>query len=384
MVLECYFVYILGAAIIEAFSLQLSAVVLAIRSSRGNWVLFHTDGVGVFDFREMEILKAFTADSRFLSVDRIKKLQAGFTILHILGIGGLYATSFYIGHAPPAFIVYWNGIGYKIFVVFCLFYETFHGIFISNAVRVQVIRRERLFGSKGSETSSELKALYYIVLCGLIFTWLGAILWLSSAFHGPNSAALDEMDILKSFTADSKYLNPNRVKNLQIAFTILHFTCIGGLYLYGGYVGHTPPQFISSWNSIGYKIFVLTCLVYETFHAIYISRSVSRQVERRKALISTSSDTHSKLRKLYYIIVIGLCVSWVGGLLWVASAFHGPSSIALESLGNSLGYGHCLFLTMVYKYLRAANQHQQGAAKSNSKKAKDNLGDSSVMGTSEM
>ncbi|KAJ3312461.1 hypothetical protein HDV04_003061 [Boothiomyces sp. JEL0838] len=196
--------------------------------------------------------------------------------------------------------------------------------------------------------------------------------------------AAGDMDILKSFTADSKYINPKRMKMVQIVFTAFHFVCVGGLYGYGGYVGHAAPPFIIAWNSIGYKIFVLCCLFYETFHGIYISRSVSAQVKRRMELVSCSSETNTKLNKLYYIIVVGLCMTWAGGILWVASAFHGPNSIALESLGNSLGYGHSLFLTTAYKYLRAANQHQKGMGKSTNKKSRENLESSSAVNKSEL
>ncbi|KAJ3272339.1 hypothetical protein HDV01_005773 [Terramyces sp. JEL0728] len=177
------------------------------------------------------------------------------------------------------------------------------------------------------------------------------------------------MEILKAFAADNRYLTVEKVKYLQIAFTVLHFVFVGGLYGTVGYIGRPAPSFLAAWNSYGYKVFVITCLLYQTVHSIFISHSVNRQVERRKELLGNKpSSTNDELRILYYLAVVGLCLTWIGAVLWVLSAFKGPHAAAMETIGNSMGYGLGIFLTATYKYVRAVNQQKGSKVKSSTAK----------------
>ncbi|KAJ3272338.1 hypothetical protein HDV01_005772 [Terramyces sp. JEL0728] len=205
-----------------------------------------------------------------------------------------------------------------------------------------------------------LTCMYYVLLILRHSKYSFPLLcWLFSVVGviGFYSIMMGEMEILKAFTVDSKFLSVRGIEYLQIGFTVFHFATIGGLYGIVGYIGHTPPAFLTSWNSVGYKIFVITCLVYESFHSVYVSLSIRKQVENRKNLLGGKISTRDKeLNILFYLITVGLTVTWIGAVLWLLSSTKGPSSMALETIGNALGYGESLFLTGVYKYIRAVNK----------------------------
>ncbi|KAJ3319194.1 hypothetical protein HDV06_006634 [Boothiomyces sp. JEL0866] len=242
---------------------------------------------------------------------------------------------------------------------------------------MQVENRKHLFGGKTTSRDDELNILFYLITIGLTITWIGAVIWLASSFKSPYSVALETMGNALGYgeslflTGVYKYIRAVNKKSNAARF----------------YYDGSPITYLSLQSPIDLLAIIITVIYLiltvitiiqiirgwlemkksKTFHSIFISRAVNRQVNRRKELLGGKpSTTNDELKKLYYLAISGLCLTWVGAVLWLTSAFKGPNAAALETIGNSMGYGLGIFLTATYKYMRSVNQQQKSSKVKNS------------------
>ncbi|KAJ3272340.1 hypothetical protein HDV01_005774 [Terramyces sp. JEL0728] len=171
---------------------------------------------------------------------------------------------------------------------------------------------------------------------------------------------MGQLEILKVFTINSNILNRKVVYYGQIGFTVFSLGCLGGLYLTVFYIGYPRPEILDKWHFAGYLVFALTCLLYETFHAIYVSRSVVDQVQKRRQLVISSlskKNEEAVFRELYYLVIVCIIVDWTAAIIWTNAWFLPKSNeaTALGMIGNTVGVGHILFMTAIFKKLKLVN-----------------------------
>ncbi|KAJ3258549.1 hypothetical protein HK103_003509 [Boothiomyces macroporosus] len=166
------------------------------------------------------------------------------------------------------------------------------------------------------------------------------------------------LDILKAFAVASKYLTVERITVVQIIYCVFHFLSIGGLYISVGYIATTKPLWLSYYCQYGYLLFCLTALLYETWHSIYVSRAVLKQLRIRRGLVNaskSSNETHA-FNSIYYLIGAGISLDWIGYIMFTVAWFAGPQySRSFGAIGATLGMGHILFLGLIFKYLKEVN-----------------------------
>ncbi|KAJ3312462.1 hypothetical protein HDV04_003062 [Boothiomyces sp. JEL0838] len=229
-------------------------------------------------------------------------------------------------------------------------------------------------------TSNIIQFIYYIVMI-LRYTpdsfpllcWGFSVLGTITLFV----VIMGQLEILKVFTINSRVLNRKIVYYLQIAFTIFTIGCLGGLYLSVFYIGYPRPAILDKWHFYGYLAFALACLFYETFHAIYVSRSVVDQVQKRKQLVVSSSSKQNEekvFHELYQLVIICILVDWTAAIVWTSAWFLPKSNeaTAMGVIGNAIGVGHILFMTAIFKKLKLVNV----------KRIKDSKFESSIAQTS--
>ncbi|KAJ3268782.1 hypothetical protein HDV01_002296 [Terramyces sp. JEL0728] len=190
-----------------------------------------------------------------------------------------------------------------------------------------------------------LVILYYFVLLfrysNVTFPFL---IWLFSIL---GVVGLYVLDILKVFTVNSQMLTVKRIKMAQAAFTIWNIVSMGGLYL--------------SWDKYGYILFCVSCIAYETWHAIFVSKAVIDQARIRRKLIKkaatlTDSEEFSVFKTLYYLVIICVSIDWAAGLIWISSWFLSSEiANAVSIIGSVIGMGHILFLIMIFKAIKSVN-----------------------------
>ncbi|KAJ3319192.1 hypothetical protein HDV06_006632 [Boothiomyces sp. JEL0866] len=229
-------------------------------------------------------------------------------------------------------------------------------------------------------TSNIIQFIYYIVMISRYTSFSFPLLCWGFSVLGTVTlfvVIMGQLEILKVFTINSRILNRKIVYYLQIAFTLFTLLCLGGLYFSVFYIGYPRPALLDKWHFYGYLIFALTCLLYETFHAIYVSRSVVDQVQKRKQLIISSSSRKNEEKvfsELYYLVIICILVDWTAAIVWTSAWFLPKSNeaTAMGVIGNAIGVGHILFMTAIFKKLKLVNV----------KRIKDSKFESSIAQTS--
>ncbi|KAJ3268783.1 hypothetical protein HDV01_002297 [Terramyces sp. JEL0728] len=166
-----------------------------------------------------------------------------------------------------------------------------------------------------------------------------------------------QMDLLKVFVINSKIFTVERVTMMQIGYFVFLFVSCGGLYVTVFYLGYERPEIIEVWHKWGYMLFTVTCITYESFHAIYVSRAVIAQANRKRALqLTGGSLTRAVFNELYYLTLMGILIDWTAGILWIVGWFAtGRTATAIAALSSAIGMGHCLFLTLTFKRIKKVN-----------------------------
>ncbi|KAJ3320827.1 hypothetical protein HDV06_004838 [Boothiomyces sp. JEL0866] len=160
-----YFIYTLNIL------LFLDYIVMILRYSQFTFPLlcwtFNTLGAILLYFcvmGQLEILKAFAIASSFLTVKRIYYTQIYFTVLHLVSMGGLYLAVFTLGHQRPVYLVQWHSIGYIIFGINCISYETIVAKLFNKHI------------SKESQSSKIFESIYILVIFGICCDWIAIVL----------------------------------------------------------------------------------------------------------------------------------------------------------------------------------------------------------------
>ncbi|KAJ3319191.1 hypothetical protein HDV06_006631 [Boothiomyces sp. JEL0866] len=276
-----------------------------------------------------------------------------------IGIMGILTSGEYFDGTPIDYIDYTSPIG--MFAAFVSF-----SYFIATAAMIVLL-------AKGWLGISKSKVYYFVWTINIIqliyFTTLffrytpSAFPLLSWAFAVLGTITLyvvimGQLEILKVFTVNSSFLNRQVVYYCQIAFSVYSLVCLGGLYFSVLYVGYSRPAILDKWHSIGYIAFALTCLVYETFHAIYVSKSVVEQVQKRRQLQNTNIINEERaFDQLYYLVVLCIIIDWTAAIIWTSAWFLPKSNdaTAIGVIGDAIGVGHILFMTAIFKKLKFIN-----------------------------
>ncbi|KAJ3251980.1 hypothetical protein HK103_001893 [Boothiomyces macroporosus] len=159
---------------------------------------------------------------------------------------------------------------------------------------------------------------------------------------------LGQLDILKAFSTGT-IMTKERITYFQYAYTIYNVITMFGLYASVGYLGVERPAFLDKWDSNGYIAFAILSIVYETFHAVYVAKAVVWQIEKRREIVNTT----------------GVVIDWTAVIIWLASWFVGGSTgVCLAVIGSSIGTGHILFLTVMFKMIRVVNLKSSGSSSS--------------------
>ncbi|KAJ3325320.1 hypothetical protein HDV06_004179 [Boothiomyces sp. JEL0866] len=209
-----------------------------------------------------------------------------------------------------------------------------------------------------------LVIVYYIVLLvrysNVTFPFL---IWLFSILGvvGLYVVIMGQLDILKVFTVNSKILTVKRINACQVVFTIWNIISMGGLYLSVGSLGSDRPNWMKMWDKYGYILFCISCIAYETWHAIFVAKAVVDQARIRRKLIkkaATAADAEefSVFKTLYYFVIICVAIDWTAGLIWVSSWFlKSEYANAVSVIGSTIGMGHIIFLIMIFKAIKSVN-----------------------------
>ncbi|KAJ3316375.1 hypothetical protein HDV06_003741, partial [Boothiomyces sp. JEL0866] len=177
---------------------------------------------------------------------------------------------------------------------------------------------------------------------------------------------IGQLDILKAFSTGTA-MTRERITYFQYGYSAYNIVTMFGLYATVGYLGIDRPHFIDSWNSYGYIAFALLSIAYETFHAIFVARAVVSQIEKRREIVnstSKSNDTHV-FYILFRLVITGVIIDWTAVVIWLISWFVGGSTgVCLAVIGSSIGTGHILFLTVMFKMIRIVNLKSSGSSSS--------------------
>ncbi|KAJ3272341.1 hypothetical protein HDV01_005775 [Terramyces sp. JEL0728] len=273
---------------------------------------------------------------------------------------GLFTAGLYFDGSPVDFIDYTTPLG--ILAALLAF-----AYFIATATMVVLLAKGWLGIAKSKVyyfvwTINIIQLVYFVTLLFRytpsafpLLTWAFGVLGTITLYV----VIMGQLEILKVFTVNSKYLKRHVVHYMQIGFTIYNFLCLGGLYISVFYIGHDRPAFLDQWHSAGYISFALTCLVYETFHAIYVSRSVVDQVQKRRQLTNdqSKSDEEKVFNELYYLVVACIIIDWSAAIIWTSAWFLPKSNnaTAVGVIGDAIGVGHILFMTAIFKKLKHVN-----------------------------
>ncbi|KAJ3325321.1 Squalene epoxidase [Boothiomyces sp. JEL0866] len=194
-----------------------------------------------------------------------------------------------------------------------------------------------------------IEAFVYLVIMIPRYLTVGnpLLCWIQSALGSLVlfSVVICQMDLLKVFVINSKLFTIERITAMQYLFSVYLISSCGGLYASVGYLG-------------GYLIFTVSCIIYESFHAVYVSRAVVAQATRKRTLQASrgTNDREAVYAELYYLTLIGIFIDWTAGILWVVGWFaEGTTATSIGALSNAVGMGHCLFLTLTFKRIKKVN-----------------------------
>ncbi|KAJ3252119.1 hypothetical protein HK103_001816, partial [Boothiomyces macroporosus] len=74
------------------------------------------------------------------------------------------------------------------------------------------------------------------------------------------------------------------------------------------------------WQMYGYIVFAVTCVAYETFHAVFVANEVIAQAKLRQKLLNLTNGSMDRkeletFNYLYYLILIGIAIDWTAGTI---------------------------------------------------------------------
>ncbi|KAJ3320010.1 hypothetical protein HDV06_005744 [Boothiomyces sp. JEL0866] len=164
------------------------------------------------------------------------------------------------------------------------------------------------------------------------------------------------MELLKLFIAKSIYITQIRITRLQIGFIIYHFVTMGGLYAGMGYIGVSWPSVLKRWYTYGFEIFTATCMIYETFHAYYITMTVKNMARTKIQLMIGDLDYKIDSKHFREINVLVLCSftsDWTGLVTWlIAWYIGGQVGAGISIIGGVLGMSHLFFITIMFRMIK--------------------------------
>ncbi|KAJ3323557.1 hypothetical protein HDV06_001581 [Boothiomyces sp. JEL0866] len=225
--------------------------------------------------------------------------------------------------------------------------------------------------AKGFLHIQRSKVYYFICVQILIIRVTSVCFPLANFFYGLMSCwglcfvIIGQLDILKAFVVGSKYITREGITRVQIGFLIFHFLSIGGQYISIGYIGVPKASWITAYCEYGYILYCLVALSYETWHSIYVSRAVLKQLRIRNAMVHMKKENTetNAFNSIYYLIAGGLTLDWIGFFLFTCAWFAGSVySLSLGAIGATMGIisltqgmGHMIFLALIFKYLKEVN-----------------------------
>ncbi|KAJ3322294.1 hypothetical protein HDV06_003188 [Boothiomyces sp. JEL0866] len=124
---------------------------------------------------------------------------------------------------------------------------------------------------------------------------------------------------------------------------------MGGLYAILGSIGTSRPDFVNQWYSYGYELFGFSAIIYENFHAIY----VSRELVKHKHFKNNSSENTVEMHILFRLVLLGILIDWTAFITWILSWFvGGPIASGLAIIGSTVGMGHILVMSIIFRQIR--------------------------------
>ncbi|KAJ3257010.1 hypothetical protein HK103_004994 [Boothiomyces macroporosus] len=163
-----------------------------------------------------------------------------------------------------------------------------------------------------------LQFVNYSPYCVPFLSWLFNLLGELGMFL----TVMGQMDILKSFVFGSHYLNKEIITKLQIGYAVYHTVCMAGLYGIIGSIGQPRSLFLEQWYVYGYELFAFSAILYENFHAIYISR----ELVKHKHFRNNSSANTVEMHILFRLVLLGIVIDWTAFVIWIISWFIGGSN----------------------------------------------------------
>ncbi|KAJ3312048.1 hypothetical protein HDV04_003435 [Boothiomyces sp. JEL0838] len=190
-----------------------------------------------------------------------------------------------------------------------------------------------------------LQFVNYSPYCVPFLSWLFNLLGELGIFL----TVMGQMDILKSFVFGSHYLNKEIITKLQIGYAVYHTVCMAGLYGIIGSIGQPRSLFLEQWYVYGYELFAFSAILYENFHAIYISR----ELVKHKQFRNNSSANTVEMHILFRLVLLGIVVDWTAFIIWIISWFIGGSNASgLAAIGATVGMGHILVMSIIFRQIR--------------------------------
>ncbi|KAJ3318977.1 hypothetical protein HDV06_006792 [Boothiomyces sp. JEL0866] len=80
--------------------------------------------------------------------------------------------------------------------------------------------------------------------------------------------------------------------------------------------------------------------------------------ERKRMNLSNSTKNQEEglaFNQIYYVVNADIILNWIGVVIWVISFFDEDVATPFGIVGSAIGYGHIMFVTVVFKLLRQVN-----------------------------